>query len=149
MEIINIMEQELLLDFAEWEKLSDTEQEKYFTFDDFVDCDYLKFKNKIIVEFKKIENTIYYMMVNYDFEIFEDTIKEILLKFFADTFKKDFSEIDTNIITNLEEAEYQNILNTNITLYYRGGVGYYYGVHKLTNKSLMAQMDLRLLKWGA
>jgi len=143
MEIINIMEQGLLLDFAEWEKLSDTEQEKHFTSDDFVDCDYLKFKNKTIVEFFKIENTIYYIIVDYDFEIFEDTIKEILLKFFADTFKKDFFEIDTNTITKKEQEDYQNILNTNITLYYRGGVGYYYGVHKLINKNLMVEMDLK------
>ena len=141
METINIMENGLLINYAEWERLTDSEQEKYFTSDDFSDCDYLKFKNNTIVEFFKIENTIYYIIVDNNFEIYEDSIQEILLKFFANDFKKHFFELDTAHLTDSEKIEYENILNSNITLFYRGGAGYYYGVHKLINKKLIAEID--------
>jgi hypothetical protein len=141
METINIMENGLLLDYSEWENLNTENQNKYFTSDDFSDCDYLKFKNNTIVEFFKIENTIYYIIVNSEFEIYEDSIKQILLNFFEDDFKKHFFELDTAYLTDSEKVEYEKILNSNITLFYRGGAGYYYGVHKLINKKLIAEID--------
>jgi hypothetical protein len=142
MEIINISEKGLLLEYNEWEKLSEQDQEKYFTDDDFCDSDYLKFKNETIAKFFNVDNKIYYIIVDYDFEILEDSIKEILLKFFLDDFKKYFEELDTYFVSENERQNYEKILNNNITLFYRGGSGYYYGVHKLINKKLINEMGL-------
>jgi len=88
----------------------------------FSDCDYLKFKNNTIVEFFKIENTIYYIIVDNNFEIYEDSIQEILLKFFANDFKNYFFELDTAHLTDSEKIEYENILNSNITTFFIGVV---------------------------
>ena len=143
MELVNIMEQGLLIDYDEYEKLTEQKQENFFIYDDFVDCDYLKFKNKEIVKFISYNNKIFYIIVDYDFEIYENTIKEILLKFYSDDFKNDFFEVDTYNITDDEKQIYENTLNKNIVLFYRGGVGYYYGVHKLTNENLINLMDLK------
>ena len=140
MECINVMEQGLLIDYSVYEELSETAQDKYFITDDFIDCDYLKIKNQTVAEIIQNNNNIYYMLVNPDYDMYEDEIQEILLKFYSEDFKKDFREIPTYTITQEEKKEYENTLNSNITLFYRGGAGYYYSVHKLINKELITKI---------
>ena len=134
------MEQGLLIDYLEYGELSDAEQDKYFTIDDFIDCDYLKIKNQTVAEIIQKDNKIYYMLVYSYYDMYEDEIKEVLLKFYSEDFKKDFREIPTYNISQEEKIRYENIVNSSITLFYRGGVGYYYGVHKLLNTELINKL---------
>jgi len=140
MKAINIMESGRLIDYEEYEKLSDEEQEHYYVSDDFCDCDKLAIDGKEIVEFFHTEKGIFYRIIEYDYEMFEDTIQQILEEFFTDDFEKSFYELDTAHLSPEEQKEYDNIINSNITLAYRGGVGYYYAIYKLTNDKLINKL---------
>jgi len=140
MKIINIIENGLLISYDDYESLSEKNKENFID-DDFCDCDYLKFKGETIVDFIKKDDNIFYIIKNSNFEIYENEIKEILKLFFMDEFKKHFLELHTYNISKKKRQEYKKEIHNNITLFYRGGVGYYYGVYKLINKDLKNKFE--------
>jgi len=134
-ELINIMERGLLIDYEEFTQLKEAEQENFFTCDDFIDCDCIKIKGKLVVNFIGVNDNIYYIIMP-EYEDHEDYIKHILSRFYADNFKESFKEIDTWLITASDKTQYKKIIENNIVVYYRGGCGYSYGVHKFQRRTL-------------
>lgn len=135
MELKNVYEHGLILDFEEWKELKETEQEKYFTNDDFVDCDHIKHNGELAINFIVIDGNVFYIIMP-EFEDGEDYFKKLIKEFLSDDFKDFFVELDTWNITKKEQEDYKNTIAKNDVLFWRGGVGYHYGVHKYIGKNI-------------
>ena len=142
----NVFESGTLLDYDEYENLSEEQKNDYVTSDDFVDCDYIKVNNKTAIQFFRIDDKIFYQIYP-EFEVYEDALRWIIDKFFRDDYKTAFYEVDTaeNVYNATDYYIYQENLKKGIVLFYRGGAGYTYGVHILEPLNYMD--SLHILNW--
>ena len=114
MKCINVIENGVLLEYKEFEKLKEEEKDLYVTMDDFFDSDFIKINKNVVLMFIQKEDFIYYIIYN-DYEEQETFLIEILENFF----NKD------ELFNPIEK-----ITENGVYLFYRGGIGYRYNIYK-------------------
>jgi len=138
MKVVDIFESDLYKNDKEFEidnpgvLEEDIEELKdnYYTGDFWIDCDYVYSQGDFIGRMVQVDDEI---IIDYSMEVdAPEGLEEQLINFYDNEIDDDFEYLDNGMFCSKEENQklWNEMINSDIGISYRGGSGYSYGFHK-------------------